>query len=227
MYSSVGHGGASGYLALMSFYHFAPEQMRPAALLLNIVVSLIAWWQYSRTVDLKMKLFLWLIIGSIPTAFAGSLISIDAALYKQLLGILLIFPAARMFGFFKSSARTPNEPGMLTAILIGACIGFMSGLIGIGGGIILSPLLILLGWANVKQTALISALFIFVNSLSGIAGLVMNDAQFDTVLYLWIVVAILGGIAGAYIGSRKLAPVQLKRILGIVLLFAGLKLIFF
>jgi uncharacterized membrane protein YfcA len=111
--------------------------------------------------------------------------------------------------------------------LIGAGIGLISGIIGIGGGIILSPMLLLLGWANIKQTALMSALFIFVNSLSGMAGIVAKGVNFDPVLYLWIAVAVTGGILGSWAGSRKMTPVSLRRILGVVLLVAGSKLIFF
>ena len=225
LYSSVGHGGASGYLALMALFHFAPEVMRPSALLLNVFVSLIAWLQYSRTVELNKKLFFWLIAGSIPAAFAGALISVDNVVYKQILGVLLVFQAVRMLGFMKADFHGIKQPEMIPAILLGIAIGLISGMIGIGGGIILSPLLIMLGWANIRQTALISALFIFLNSLSGLSGLFVKGANFDSVLYIWIIVALGGGLIGSWLGSKKFHPATLKTLLGVILIVAGLKLI--
>jgi len=225
LYSSVGHGGASGYLALMGIFAFAPDVMRPSALMLNVFVSLIAWWQYSRSVSWNKKLFLWLIAGSIPTSFFGAMVSIEADVYKQILGALLFFQAIRLLGFIKTPFEGLNQPSMVIAICMGAGIGFLSGLIGIGGGIILSPLLLLLGWTDLKQTALISALFIFVNSLSGLTGLVIKGTTFDPVLYIWIVFALAGGLLGSWLGSKKFTSATLRTLLGLVLLVAGLKLI--
>jgi uncharacterized protein len=226
LYSSVGHGGASGYLALMGLFHFAPEVMRPSALLLNVFVSLIAWWQYSRSVQLNKKLFLWLICGSIPAAFAGALITVDSHLYKQMLGVILLFQAARLFGLFRASQQNAKKPQMVPAIILGLAIGLLSGMIGIGGGIILSPLLLMLGWTDIKQTALISALFIFLNSLAGISGLLAQGLKFDSVLYIWIVVALAGGFLGSWLGSKRFSANTLKGLLAFILLFAGVKLIF-
>ena len=227
LYSSVGHGGASGYLALMGLFHFAPEVMRPTALMLNLFVSLIAWAQYSRRIVLNKKLFLWLIAGSIPAAFVGALITIDATLYKQLLGGLLLLPAFRLLGFFKTAPQNEKEPSFFPAVIIGIGIGLLSGVIGIGGGIILSPLLLMLGWTDIKQTALISALFIFVNSLSGMAGLVTHGIEIQPEAYMWIVVAIAGGALGSWVGSTKFSTQTLRRVLGMVLVIAGLKLMIF
>lgn len=225
LYSSVGHGGASGYLALMGLFSFAPEVMRPSALLLNIFVSLAAWIQYSRTVEMNRKLFIWLVAGSIPATFLGSMIAIDTSVYKQILGVLLVFQAARMIGLLKTPPAIQKKPDYFPAILLGALIGFLSGIIGIGGGIILSPLLLMLGWADIRQTALLSAVFIFLNSISGLTGLVLQGANFDPVLYIWMVVAVSGGLLGSWIGSRQFTPSVLKSILGIVLIVAGVKLI--
>ena len=227
LYSSVGHGGASGYLALMSLFLVAPESMRSSALILNIFVSAIAWWQYSRSVKLNSKLFLWLIAGSIPAAFAGAMIEIDASVYKRILGILLILPAARLMGWIPARQQPGIQPVFLFAFAIGIGIGLISGIIGIGGGIILSPVLLLLGWTDIRQTALMSALFILLNSLSGMGGLISKGLNFEPILYLWITVAVMGGMLGSWAGSRKLTPENLKRILGVVLVIAGGKLIFF
>lgn len=225
LYSSVGHGGASGYLAIMGLFSFAPDVMRSSALLLNVFVSLIAWWQYSRSVCWNKQLFLWLIAGSIPASFVGAMISMEADIYKQILGALLLFQAIRLLGFIKTPFEGLKTPSMTIAISIGVGIGFLSGLIGIGGGIILSPLLLLLGWTDLKQTALISALFIFVNSLAGLAGLVIKGTTFDPVLYIWIVIALAGALLGSWLGSKKFTSTTLRTLLGLVLLTAGLKLI--
>src|SRR4030095_16303552 len=119
LYSSVGHGGASGYLALMGLFHFTPDVMRPSALILNIFVSFVAWWQYSRTEHLDKGLFFWLIAGSIPTAYAGALITIDASLYKQLLGCLLFLPAARLLGLFPFRYNPVGKPSYVAALIFG------------------------------------------------------------------------------------------------------------
>lgn len=225
LYSSVGHGGASGYLALMGIFHFAPEVMRPSALLLNVFVSFIAGMQYSRSTEINKKLFLWLILGSIPASFLGAFIAIDVVVYKQILGVLLVFQAVRLLGFAKAQFQGIKEPDAIPAILLGIGIGLISGMIGIGGGIILSPVLLMLGWANIRQTALLSAWFIFLNSLSGLSGLVLQGTKFDPVLYIWILIALLGGLIGSWVGSKKFNPATLKIVLGVVLVVAGLKLI--
>lgn len=146
LYSSVGHGGASGYLALMAFFSFAPETMRPTALILNLFVSLTAFIQYYRNGHFRWKLFWPFAIASIPAAFIGGLIVIDAAWYKKILGILLLFPVVRLGGVKFNSEKTDKEQTLFASLLIGATIGLFSGMIGIGGGIILSPVILLLHW---------------------------------------------------------------------------------
>jgi uncharacterized membrane protein YfcA len=225
LFSSVGHGGASGYLALMGLFHFAPEVMRPSALVLNVVVSLIAAWQYSGTEKFDNRLLFALVASSIPAAFVGATISIDATVYKVILGVIILIQALNLIFFFKMTSVQVKKPPLLLIVIAGMAIGLLSGLIGIGGGILLSPLLLLMGWATIKQTAFISAIFIFLNSLAGIAGLLYNKANFDSVLYLWIGVVIVGGFVGSRMGSRVLPVSFLRKILGVVLLIAGVKLI--
>jgi uncharacterized membrane protein YfcA len=225
LYASVGHGGASGYLALMAIFSIAPEVMKPTALLLNLFVSLTSFIQFYRGGYFRMKLFLPFALASVPFAFIGGLITIDASIYKQILGWLLLLPVIRFLFFNKIEVEEQKQYSLLLAILIGAVIGFLSGLIGIGGGIILSPVLLLLHWANMKQTAAISALFIFVNSLSGLAGQLTKGIHFTTDMYLYVVIAFIGGLAGAYYGSMKVKQGALKYLLATVLLIAAVKLL--
>ncbi len=225
LYSSVGHGGASGYLALMGIYHFSPDVMKSSALILNIVVSLIAFIQYSRTNSVNKKLVSLLIIGSVPAAFFGAGIMLDVLIYKKVLGVLLLFPIPRLLGFFGKEVSELKSPNTYLAVAIGITIGFISGVIGIGGGILLSPILLFLGWAFIKQTAVISSLFIFLNSISGMIGLVSKGISIDSTIYLWIAIAVAGGIAGSYFGAKKFNSLVLKKVLAVVLVIASFKLI--
>ena len=224
LYSSVGHGGASGYLALMGIYHMSPAVMRPSALLMNIVVSAIAFAQYSRNRTLDTKLFLLLAFGSVPSTFIGAGISLDASIYERILSLVLVLPAMRLLLSSQKDNPVLREPNSALAVFMGIAIGLLSGMIGIGGGIILSPLLLMLGWANTKEVALMSALFILVNSTAGMAGLVSKGFTFESTTYLWVCVAVAGGVCGGYLGSRKYNVVTIRRILGIVMLIASAKL---
>jgi len=226
LYSSVGHGGASGYLALMAFFSFAPETMRPTALLLNIFVSLIAFIQYYRAGFFKWSLFWPYAIASIPTAFIGGMITVDAGWYKKILAVLLLFSVVRLLGIQFKTERFDVKQNVFIALLIGAIIGLFSGMIGIGGGIILSPIILLLHWADMKKTAAISALFIFVNSIAGLAGLFTKGFEFKTEMGWMIVLALVGGILGSYFGANKFKNDFLNKILAVVLIIASLKLIF-
>lgn len=225
LYSSVGHGGASGYLALMAIFSVAPDVMKPTALLLNIFVSLISFIQFYRGGHFNFKLFLPFAIASVPMAFIGGLINVDAFIYKKILGALMLIPIARFLLFRNIRVDEIKKSSLPVALLTGAGIGFLSGLIGIGGGIILSPVLLLLKWADMKQTAAISALFIFVNSLSGLAGQFTKGVQFSSDMYAYVAVAFIGGVLGAYYGSLKFRQPILKYLLAIVLMVAAYKLL--
>jgi uncharacterized membrane protein YfcA len=225
LYASVGHGGASGYLALMGLYHFSPEVMKPAALVMNIIVSLMAFVQYIRTCPLNKRLFFLLIAGSVPAAFLGARIEIDAFLYKKILAILLLFPVGRLLGLFGKSSREKKGFDPFFVVIIGIITGFVSGMVGIGGGIILSPIILFFGWAEMKQTATISSLFIFLNSIAGLTGLVTKGITAPPSIYLWVCIAVAGGIIGSWYGSRKFENTVLKKVLGVVLLIASAKLL--
>ncbi len=226
LYSSVGHGGASGYLALMALFSISPEVMKPTALLLNLFVSLTSFIQFYRGKHFNWKIFLPFAITSIPMAYVGGLLTIDAHIYKKILGILLLIPSIRFLFFANIKVDELRKSNVFLSLVIGAAIGFLSGLIGIGGGIILSPILLLLKWTDMKQTAAISALFIFVNSLSGLAGQLQKGINFSPDMYAYVAVAFVGGICGAYFGSIKFRQNILQYLLAIVLIVASYKLLF-
>jgi len=226
LYSSVGHGGASGYLALMALFSITPDVMKPTALLLNLFVSLTSFIQFYRGKHFNWKIFLPFAITSVPMAFVGGMISVDDYVYKKILGLLLIIPIVRFLFFGNIKVEEIKKSNFILSLIIGAAIGFLSGLIGIGGGIILSPVLLLLKWADMKKTAAISAIFIFVNSLSGLAGQLQKGINFSTDMYAYVAVAFVGGLCGAYFGSLKLNQNFLKYLLAIVLIIASYKLLF-
>lgn len=226
LYASVGHGGASGYLALMTLLSMPIATIKPVALMLNIAVSLIAFIQFYRSGFFNKKLFIPLAIASVPAAYAGGLLSIDAHVYKQLLGGLLFISAIRLAMPLKKEAIVIQHFNIVLVVMIGASIGFLSGMIGIGGGIILSPLLILVRYSDIKTTSGISALFIFVNSIAGLLGQMHQGIVFSSSMSVMIAVAIAGGLIGSYIGARQLNISMLKKVLAVVLFIASLKLVF-
>ncbi len=228
LYSSVGHGGASGYLAAMALLSVAPQQMRPAALCLNILVAGIAAVRFGQAGAFTWHKFWPFAVGSIPLAFLGGMLALPNPLYKQLVGVVLLFAAYRMFRFTSDERNSATERviPLYVAVLWGAGIGLLSGLTGVGGGIFLSPLLLLMRWANVRETAGISAAFIFVNSIAGLMGNVGSVRLLPVAFAAWAVAAVVGGAIGSEFGRRRLANVTLQRLLAVVLIIAALKMIY-
>ncbi|MHA4895321.1 sulfite exporter TauE/SafE family protein [Pedobacter sp. PWIIR3] len=226
LYASVGHGGASGYLALMALFAVAPAVMKPTALLLNLFVSSTSFLQFYRGGHFRWKLFWPFALASIPLSFIGGMMVIESSIYKKILGVLLLVPVVR-FIFFKNTdpkdLRSANVP---LSLLIGGIIGLLSGMIGIGGGIILSPVILMLKWADQKQTAAISAAFIFVNSVAGLGGQLIKGFEFNIHMLGYVAVAFTGGILGAYFGALKFHQNVLKNVLACVLALAAYKLLF-
>ena len=224
LYASVGHGGASGYLALMAIFSFSPEVMKPTALLLNLFVAGIAFYHYYRAGYFNRKMFIYFAIASVPLAFLGGMIEVDASLYKKVLGVLLIFAVLKMLNVFGKEDSYVKEVKIWQGLLVGGVIGFVSGLIGIGGGIILSPVILLFHWGKMKEAAAVSALFIWVNSAAGLAGQFSNNVSLSSLSFVLVGIAVIGGFFGSYIGSKKLYNKQLRHLLALVLFIASIKL---
>jgi hypothetical protein len=226
LYASVGHGGASGYLALMAIFSFAPEIMKPTALLLNLFVAGIAFYHYYKAGYFNKKLFLSFAVASIPFAFLGGMIDIDASIYKKILGVLLIFAILKMLNVFGMEKDQIKNIKLWQGLLIGTLIGFFSGLIGIGGGIILTPIILLLHWGRMKEAAAVSALFIWVNSAAGLIGQITSGVEISSQSFVLVAIALVGGFLGSYYGSRKFNNKFLRFLLAFVLIIASIKLFF-
>jgi uncharacterized membrane protein YfcA len=235
LYSSVGHGGASGYLAILSFFAFAPAKMSTTALLLNLLVAGMGFISFYRARHFSSSLTFPFLLTSIPCAFLGGILPVSQRIYAILLAGVLLFTAIR-FILSKSSAigtrgATPpeeevlNPPRFPIALPVGGGIGVLSGIIGVGGGIFLSPVILIMKWADPKKTAAASACFIWVNSLAGLLGRWARGG-FEVGLFApFVVMAFLGGLIGSYWGAKRFTGWTLRRILGIVLLIASIKLI--
>ena len=225
LYSSVGHGGASGYLAVMALLAVSPSVTRPAALVLNLFVASIAFIQFYRAGHFDWKMFLPFAAASIPMAFVGGMIQLPTHIYKIILGVVLMLAAIRLAIDLKTIGE-PRAPQVWLALIIGAVLGLVSGLVGVGGGIFLTPILLLMNWTETKKAAGISALFILVNSISGLLGNYAQLMQLPPIVWFWIGAAVVGGIIGSTLGSFSFDSLTLRRVLAVGLLFAGAKLIF-
>lgn len=224
LYSSVGHAGASGYLAAMALFGLAPEVMKPTALTLNILVATIATFQFYRAGFFSWDKFWPFAVSSIPFAFVGGAISLPGHYYKQAVGIILLFAAYHFFRHRQTAITNVSSPVPVpAAILSGAGIGLISGTLGVGGGIFLSPLILFMGWAGTKQTAAVSAAFILMNSIAGLGGHLASVKFLPAQIYVFAIAALLGGIIGSGLGSRRLANHTLYSLLAAVLVIAGVK----
>lgn len=226
LYASVGHGGASGYLALMAIFSFAPEVMKPTALLLNLFVAGIAFYHYFKAGFFNKRLFLSFAMASIPLAFLGGMIEIDASIYKKVLALLLVFAILKMLNVFGKEGEQIKDVKLWQGLVVGGIIGFFSGLIGIGGGIILTPIILLLHWGKMKEAAAVSALFIWVNSAAGLIGQVSSGVEISSQSFILVAVALVGGFFGSYYGSKKFNNSLLRYLLAFVLIIASIKLFF-
>jgi uncharacterized membrane protein YfcA len=225
LYSSVGHAGASGYIAVMALWGLAPTVIRPTALVLNILVATIGAFQFWRAGHFDWKLFWPFALLSIPAAYVGGYLQLSAAVLKILIGVVLLFSAGRLI-FRRGDPPSVAPPTPPVAIGTGAAIGFLSGLTGTGGGIFLTPLLLFFGWARIRQAAAVSALFILVNSIAGLVGYFMANRSIPSLGAILAAAAVIGGTLGSHLGSRRFPVRTISLLLATVLLIAGAKLIF-
>jgi uncharacterized membrane protein YfcA len=229
LYAAVGHGGASAYIAAMALAGIAPAEMRPVALQLNVLVAAIATFKFYRAGHFRWRLFWPFAASSIPAAYLGGAITLPGGAYKALVGAVLLYAGWQLWWSARSGdeLRPQRAIPVALAMAIGAALGVLSGLTGVGGGIFLSPLLLLCGWAGTKQTSAVAAPFILVNSIAGLAaGFVRNPALPPDYVW-WLMAAVLaGGYAGAEYGSRRFANPRIRQLLAVVLAVAGAKMVF-
>ena len=225
LYSAVGHAGASGYLAVMAFLGTPPATMRPTALLLNLLVATIGTVQFARAGFFRWSLFWPFALSSIPAAYLGGRLSLPGTAYRVVVGVVLVLSAARFVITLRTPDRVTRHVSVPAALVIGAALGLLAGLTGVGGGIFLSPVLLLAGWADLRTTAATSVTFILANSAAGLLGQHTQLATIEAVAPAWAAAAILGGLAGSWLGSRRLPNSGLRATLAAVLLAAGCKLI--
>lgn len=230
LYSAVGHAGASGYLAVLALIGLAPEAMKPTALVLNLVVATVGATQFTRAGHFAWRTFWPFALGSIPAAWLGGAMKLPVSSYKAIVGVVLVLSAIRLLW----TARLPAEreaaadahaPPVAAALPIGAGLGLLSGLTGVGGGIFLSPVLLLLGWAGAKRTAAVSVWFILVNSAAGLLGHLASLQRVPADVAAWAPTVLVGGLVGSTLGSRFLPGPAIRRLLAVVLVLAGAKLL--
>jgi uncharacterized protein len=227
MYSSVGHGGASGYLAIMAMAGITPLMMKQSALIMNLAVSLFSFIGFYRAGFFRVKLFIPFMAASIPMAFWGGTMNLPDSIYKKILAVCIFISIIRLLYQFEDSKEPNREIPLWAGLFSGGSIGLLSGLLGIGGGIILSPLMLLMRWSKLKETAAVSALFIFVNSVSGLYGQIQKGGFYlPKDLQIAVLATIIGGLLGSYFGSQKFNNKTLKYLLALGLTIAGLKLLF-
>ncbi|MGD8361794.1 MAG: sulfite exporter TauE/SafE family protein [Gemmatimonadota bacterium] len=225
LYSSVGQGGGSGYLAAMALLGVAPENIRQTALTLNVVVAAIGLVKFARAGFFDGRLCLPFILASVPAAFLGGVLTLPAEVFKPVVAVILLWAAALLLWRPPPPMDQPvKTPPLLASLGAGGAIGVLSGLIGIGGGIFLAPLLILMGWANPKVTAALTSAFILANSLAALVGVLSHSRAFPVLLPVWMGVVALGGWIGADVGAKRLSPGTLQRLLAGILALVSLKI---
>jgi uncharacterized protein len=229
LYGSVGHAGASAYLAAMALVGLEPEVMKPTALVLNILVAALVTTRFARAGFVKPMALLPFLAGSVPAAFVGGAVQLPGEFYRPLVGVVLLWAGFRFLVIATRPAEefAPRAPWW-QAVVAGVALGLLAGLTGTGGGIFLTPLMVMLGWAGVRYAAGTSAAFILANSVSGLAGNIgaLGATALPAGLPVWLIAVAIGGMIGAELGARRLTPPGVRRALGVVLVVAGLKIIF-
>ncbi len=226
-YSSVGHAGASGYLAVMALLSFAPDTIKPTSLVLNVAVAGIASWRYLRAGCFSWKVFWPVAVVALPLAFLGGRLQLPPRVFAIVAGVFLLASALLMAwrAVTKPQDHVPRSMPLTASLGIGAPIGFLSGIIGVGGGIFLSPILIAGRWAALRHVSGIAALFILINSISGLVGRMSMGLEFDPFFPWWIAAVVTGGLIGSYLGVSRFGTRAILVVLSLVLISAGVKLL--
>lgn len=228
LYSTVGHAGASGYLATMALLAFSPDVMKPTALALNIVVALVTSYRFYTAGLFSWRLFWPFAVTSVPLAYLGGGLTVNSDIYRSLVGGALLFSAVYLIIRYRALRSDDAEirlPGIPISLIVGGVIGFVSGLTGVGGGIFLSPVLVITRWAGLRQTSALAAFFILVNSISGLVGHLQKGGTVPENLPLWGIMVLTGGFIGASLGATKINNPMLRVLLSIMLVFAGIKML--
>ncbi len=224
LYSSVGHGGASGYLAAMALFGLAPDTMKPAALIMNLFVASLVLVRLYRADYFSWRIFLPIAVASMPMAFWGGSLTPDESTFQYIVGAALLLASLTFFVKI-SNERECVEPKLLVSLPAGGVLGFIAGLTGVGGGIYLSPLLLWLRWTRMRTNAAIAAAFILVNSAAGLAGHMMTVNTWPSDIGWYVIAALVGAVVGSEFAVRRLAPAVLRQLLGVVLIIAGVKML--
>ena len=227
LYSTVGHAGASGYLATMALLSFPPTVMKPTALILNIIVALVTTIRFAAAGHFSWRIFWPFAVASVPLAYIGGGLALSSTIYRILVGIALVFASLQLMlrsNGASGEVEETSNPGLGASLAAGSGIGFLSGLTGVGGGIFLSPVLIIMKWAGLRRTAALAAAFILVNSIAGLAGYLQKGGAFPEHLGLWSIAVLFGGFIGSTLGATKINSPVLRALLGIMLVVAGLKM---
>ena len=225
LYSSVGHAGASGYLAVMALVGVSPAFMKPTALILNVLVAVVASTLYWRAGAFSWPIFWPFALASVPASFLGGWVAVPVRIYGVIVALVLAYAAARLFAVKRVSEERVVRIPLVIALVTGATIGFLSGLVGVGGGIFLTPLLLFCRWSTARIAAGVSAVFILVNSIAGLAGHALVLRNLPRGLPIFAAAVAIGGWLGATYGSRRTDPIVMRRVLAVVLVIASLKML--
>jgi uncharacterized protein len=226
LYSTVGHAGASGYLAAMALFSISPLVMKPTALVLNILVAVVGTVRFYRAGFFSWRIFWPFVLTSIPASFIGGALTLPVPIYKSIVGLVLLYSAVRLFfSARRADQGKVTQAPLVAALIIGAAIGLLSGLTGVGGGIFLSPVLLMMHWARTKETSGVAVAFILVNSIAGLLGHVSSLALVPREIIYWAPAAVIGGWIGTLLGTRVLPVAGIRRWLSVVLVLAGAKLL--